>query len=42
MVLNGILISGDEPVAEVRHGQVMPPDRSRMPLYLLDHDDIPG
>ncbi len=42
MVLNGILMSGDEPVAEVRHGRVMPLDRSRMPLYLRDHDDILG
>ncbi len=42
MVLNGILMSGDSPVAEIRHGQVMPLDTARMPLYLLDHDDILG
>lgn len=42
MVLNGILMSGDSPVAEIRRGQVMALDKSRMPLYLRDHDDILG
>ena len=42
MVLNGILMSGDTPVAEIRHGSVMPLEKTRMPLYLRDHDDILG
>lgn len=42
MVLNGTLMSGDIPVAEIRQGLVIPLDKTRMPLYLLDHDDILG
>ncbi len=42
MVLNGTLMSGDDPVAEICQGRVMPLDKARMPLYLLDHDDILG
>ncbi len=42
MVLNGTLLSGDCPVAEIRQGHVMPLDMARMPLYLRDNDDILG
>ena len=42
MVLNGTLMSGDSPVAEIRQGLVMPLDTARMPLYLREHDDILG
>ncbi len=42
MVLNGTLMSGDIPVAEIRHGHVMPLDKARIPLYLRDNDDILG
>lgn len=42
MVLSGTPMSGDIPVAEIRRGQVMLPDWSRIPLDLRDHDDIPG
>lgn len=31
---NGYLLSGDTPVAQIQRGQVIPLDRSRMPLYL--------
>ena len=42
MVLNGTLMSGNSPVAEIRHGSVTPLDKARMPLYLRDNDDILG
>ena len=42
IVLNGTLMSGNSPVAEIRHGHVLPLDMARMPLYLRDHDDILG
>jgi len=34
MEYNGYLLSGDIPVAQVQHGQIIPLDRARMPLYL--------
>ncbi len=34
MEYNGYLLSGNTPVAQIQHGQVIPLDRSRMPLYL--------
>ena len=34
MEYNGYLLSGNDPVAEIRRGQVVPLDSTRMPLYL--------
>ncbi len=34
MEYNGYLLSGNTPVAQIQRGQVIPLDRSRMPLYL--------
>lgn len=34
MEYNGYLLSGDMPVAEIRQGQVIPLDKTRMPLFL--------
>lgn len=35
MEYNGYLLSGNTPVAQIRRGQIVPLDKSRMPLYLL-------
>ena len=42
MVINGTLMSEDCPVADIRHGSIIPLDMARMPLYLRDNDDILG
>lgn len=34
MEYNGYLLSGDTPVAEIQQGQVIPLDKTRMPLFL--------
>lgn len=34
MEYNGYLLSGSTPAAQIQHGQIIPLDQSRMPLYL--------